>query len=99
MILMPTKFQNHCCIDCSSNEKQCGVSEKVLALAPTVLIRCDLGKGPFLSSHVPTHKMGWLAKRVSESNSSLPCWGFRNGQQATEAVDKMVSFLNPSSQP
>lgn len=39
-------------------------SSRVLAL--TVCTEWNPGKGPFLSPHVPTCKMGWLARPVPE---------------------------------
>lgn len=28
-MLMPAEFQDHCCVDCTLKEKQCGAAEKV----------------------------------------------------------------------
>lgn len=68
MILRPAKFLRHCFDRLPSQEKQCGAAEKVLAL--TVCTEWNPGKGPFLSPHVPTCKMGWLACPVPELPSS-----------------------------
>lgn len=69
---MPAKFQNHC----SDRLLLQGEAEKVLALALTVCIEWNPGKGPFLSPHIPTYKMGWLASMVLELASSSAILGF-----------------------
>lgn len=74
MILRPTKFQRHCSDRLPSQEKQCRAAEEVLTL--TVCTVWDPGKGPFLSPHVPTYKMGWLSCMVPELPSSPAILGF-----------------------
>lgn len=93
MILRPTKFQRHCSDRLPSQEKQCGAAEEVLAL--TVCTVWDPGKGPFLSPHVPTYKMGWYPAWSQSSHLAPPFWGFRNEQQASGAVVKEVFVLEP----